>query len=90
MFRGLKKAYSAGWRAGMAGAHFADHPFTLRRHFLHAHLWGNGWETGIKRQIQRWLDSKRVYPTKPGPYWYFAVTQELKEAIESLTIKDKI
>ena len=55
----LRAAYGAGYRAGMSGGHYLLNPFNPRRQLIRCILWDNGWHTGMMKQLNAWLASRR-------------------------------
>lgn len=63
----LRKAYYAGWRAGMASPEFQPCwdglkrlqvpvcPYRCRLQFLHAFVWRSGQQDGRRQSINTWL-----------------------------------
>lgn len=56
MVKLLINASHAGWRAGMAGAHYLDCPLTG---WLARACWSGGWEIGMKNNLTLWLKSRK-------------------------------
>lgn len=57
MFRRLKAAYGAGYRAGAFGTRIDNNPFNQHGEFLLAYFWRRGWLEGSKK--------------RPSSYTYF-------------------
>jgi len=55
MIQAIRKAYGAGWRAGMAGQVYLTNPFS--NIFLRV-IWDAGWQTGTKRSLTLWLKKR--------------------------------
>lgn len=59
LIRAYRKAYGAGWRAGMAEAPYFINPFNQRRQLLLHILWANGWHDGTIKSLNKWLKSRK-------------------------------
>lgn len=55
MFTEIRKAYGAGWRAGLSGAVCAVNPFNFCMHPILHVRWVNGWHSGLTHILSQWL-----------------------------------